>query len=294
MRLAAGLSTPSKPRATRVALAPSENSMFVGERAPLTRILRGVQLAPIEVVRDGHWVPVDWHACCIGGPLRTCPTHCDLRAANAAPRIAGTRPTVSSRMHAQFITLVSDSTKYSATLQVPNASRNSPRHSRNPLRSGDRLLNGSTHDAALRRASDAPQFRGRDAAAARTSTPESQAQDCAHAALSLLRFLGIPARYVAGYLVRRDSAIVDAHAWIEAYLPWLGWGGIDLTTGQPIGSRHVSLAVGRSALDVVPLVGGHGGSASQNVCVTLRQVMPATRSLSSSSPPATLDLSLAG
>ncbi len=84
-------------------------------------------------------------------------------------------------------------------------------------------------------------------------------QDFAHLTLALLRILGIPARYVSGYLHPRKDApkgeVVsgESHAWVEA---WLGdWWGFDPTNRVPAGERHVIVGRGRDYADVPPLRG---------------------------------------
>ena len=84
-------------------------------------------------------------------------------------------------------------------------------------------------------------------------------QDYAHLTLALLRTMGIPARYVSGYLHPREDApkgaIVsgESHAWVEA---WVGdWWGFDPTNGVPAGERHVIVGRGRDYADVPPLRG---------------------------------------
>lgn len=92
-------------------------------------------------------------------------------------------------------------------------------------------------------------------------------QDLAHVAIGALRSLGIPARYVSGYLHPRRSAEIgetvagQSHAWLEW---WDGeWRGWDPTNSGPISDFHVSVARGRDYRDVSPLKGilsGGGGS----------------------------------
>ncbi len=101
---------------------------------------------------------------------------------------------------------------------------------------------------------------------------EGGAQDCAHVALSLLRSLRIPARYVSGYLFRRGMAALDLHAWIEAFIPSVGWVGVDPTRGQLIGDSHIALAIGRSYLDVPLRRGAFRGAAEQSIKHALRRI----------------------
>jgi len=88
-------------------------------------------------------------------------------------------------------------------------------------------------------------------------------QDYAHVMISGLRGLGIPARYVSGYvrtrpppggLARRGAD--QSHAWVEAWLgPRLGWVGLDPTNDIVVKDEHVVLAWGRDFGDVSPLRG---------------------------------------
>jgi transglutaminase-like putative cysteine protease len=95
-------------------------------------------------------------------------------------------------------------------------------------------------------------------------------QDFAHLTLVLLRHLGIPARYVSGYVHPEQSAPTGvtvagtSHAWIEA---WLGdWHPLDPTSGTPVGDLHVTVGRGRDYRDVAPLLGVyHGGSLEELV-----------------------------
>ena len=90
--------------------------------------------------------------------------------------------------------------------------------------------------------------------------------------------MGVPARYVSGYLhSQKDADIGDqvageSHAWIEA---WTGdWWGFDPTNNQEIGHRHVGVARGRDYADVAPLRGVHsgGGEATLEVEVNLTRL----------------------
>jgi transglutaminase-like putative cysteine protease len=102
-------------------------------------------------------------------------------------------------------------------------------------------------------------------------------QDFSHAALSLLRSLGIPSRYVSGYLHSEDEAvgqpvIGESHAWIET---WDGaWEGFDPTNNRVVGAAHVLVARGRDYSDVPPIKGLYagGGAAQMSVSVEITQM----------------------
>ncbi|MCT9819766.1 transglutaminase family protein [Microbacterium sp. W1N] len=88
-------------------------------------------------------------------------------------------------------------------------------------------------------------------------------QDIAHITLGALRHVGIPARYVSGYLHPQPNAEVgtavtgESHAWVE----WFAgqWQGFDPTNNTEIGDRHVLVGRGRDYNDVPPLRGVYAG-----------------------------------
>jgi transglutaminase-like putative cysteine protease len=102
-------------------------------------------------------------------------------------------------------------------------------------------------------------------------------QDYVHIMITLVRGLGIPARYVSGYLfhrARQDRSAADAtHAWLEAWLPPLGWVGFDPTNKLMCNDRHIRTAVGRDYADVPPTRGVFRGDASTQleVAVVVRE-----------------------
>lgn len=89
-------------------------------------------------------------------------------------------------------------------------------------------------------------------------------QDIAHLALGALREVGIPARYVSGYLHPKPNAAIGAtvagesHAWVEWFCGGQ-WRGFDPTNQIDIGDRHVSVGRGRDYNDVPPLRGVYAG-----------------------------------
>lgn len=95
-------------------------------------------------------------------------------------------------------------------------------------------------------------------------------QDYAHVALALLRALGVPARYVSGYLYRPELPELETHAWVEAFVPSVGWIGVDPTHAQLTGESHVAVATGRSYADVPPNRGVYRGGAEERIDVSVR------------------------
>ena len=98
-------------------------------------------------------------------------------------------------------------------------------------------------------------------------------QDFAHLTLILLRSMGIPARYVSGYLhPNPDAAIGEAvegesHAWIQA---WTGsWWNYDPTNDTEINEQYISVGFGRSYDDVTPLKGIYLGQGSSDLDVVV-------------------------
>ncbi len=105
-------------------------------------------------------------------------------------------------------------------------------------------------------------------------------QDYSHVMIALVRRLGIPCRYVSGYLFHRtgpdaDRSAQDAtHAWVEAWLPEYGWVGFDPTNDLIAAERHIRVAVGRDYSDVPPTRGVFKGQAESTLEVAV-QVLPA-------------------
>jgi transglutaminase-like putative cysteine protease len=105
-------------------------------------------------------------------------------------------------------------------------------------------------------------------------------QDFAHIMIALVRGLRIPCRYVSGYLHRADkkkkqhrSADGATHAWVEAFLPDLGWVAFDPTNNLTGTEKHIAIALGRDYGDVPPTRGVYkgGGESELSVQVTVTQ-----------------------
>ena len=97
-------------------------------------------------------------------------------------------------------------------------------------------------------------------------------QDFAHIMITLARHLNIPCRYVSGYLYRGEGRFSGeaTHAWVEAYLPDLGWVGFDPTNNSVTDERHVRVAIGRDYADVPPTRGVFRGKAESELAVSVR------------------------
>jgi transglutaminase-like putative cysteine protease len=108
-------------------------------------------------------------------------------------------------------------------------------------------------------------------------------QDFTNLMICIARLLGVPARYVCGYVYTGPKVDGDrqaqgdaSHAWVQLYLPQIGWKGFDPTNGILTQTEHVRVAVGRNYLDATPtsgtiFVGGGGETLSVNVQVEPHQ-----------------------
>lgn len=102
---------------------------------------------------------------------------------------------------------------------------------------------------------------------------EGVCQDMAHLTVALLRQVGLPARYVSGYLHPMaaakpgDKVEGESHAWVEY---WNGeWIACDPTNLAQVGERHVMVAAGRDYGDVPPLKGIYRGAPNSRMQVTV-------------------------
>lgn len=89
-------------------------------------------------------------------------------------------------------------------------------------------------------------------------------QDQSHVFIAAARSLGIPARYITGYLAAADDddALFETHAWAEAYIDHLGWVGFDSTNGCCPDARYVRLCTGLDADHAAPIAGSVFGDAA--------------------------------
>ena len=106
-------------------------------------------------------------------------------------------------------------------------------------------------------------------------------QDFANLFICLARLLNIPARYCMGYIhtgsnyenkIQSDAS----HAWVEVYLPYLGWRGFDPTNGCKVSKDHIRIAFGRHYVDATPTNGtifkGGGGKETLTVEVKMTEI----------------------
>jgi len=124
-----------------------------------------------------------------------------------------------------------------------------------------------------------------DANATQVDTPTAEAfrlrkgvcQDFAHIQISCLRSIGIPARYVSGYL--RTTCQADqpkligadqSHAWVSVYCGFeLGWLDFDPTNACVCKTYHIPIGFGRDYSDLVPIRGVYLGGGTQNLTVSV-------------------------
>tara|TARA_R110000782_G_scaffold78276_2_gene154925 strand:+ start:75575 stop:76432 length:858 start_codon:yes stop_codon:yes gene_type:complete len=82
-------------------------------------------------------------------------------------------------------------------------------------------------------------------------------QDHAQIFIAMARHIGVPARYVSGYLLagEEQGALHETHAWAEAWVAGLGWVGFDVSNGVCVTEHYVRLAAGLDAHDAAPIRG---------------------------------------
>jgi transglutaminase-like putative cysteine protease len=107
-------------------------------------------------------------------------------------------------------------------------------------------------------------------------------QDFAHLFIAVARAMGVPARYVSGYIHEPGGAGAGralgaarsvssaSHAWAEGWVPGKGWVGYDATRPVRTSEHHVRLAVGRDYSDAAPTRGIYVGSATGTMDVSVR------------------------
>jgi transglutaminase-like putative cysteine protease len=111
-------------------------------------------------------------------------------------------------------------------------------------------------------------------------------QDFAHLLIALARCLGLPARYISGYIVQRVQSQSQSgqsqsqtlgpsrgagasHAWAEVFTPTHGWRGFDPTNNLLANAYYVKVATGRDYQDVAPTRGTYRGPADEHLSVAV-------------------------
>ena len=98
-------------------------------------------------------------------------------------------------------------------------------------------------------------------------------QDYAHLMIGLCRSVNIPARYVSGYLA--SEAASATHAWVEAFVPNVGWLGLDPTHNRQVDETYVKIGIGRDYGDVPPVAGNYRGTLNRQMEVEVK-ITPVT------------------
>lgn len=113
---------------------------------------------------------------------------------------------------------------------------------------------------------------------------EGVCQDFAHVLITLCRSVQLPALYVSGYLCTPGAQA--SHAWVEVFLPEIGWRALDPTHGQQPDERYVKIAVGRDYGDVPPTSGYYKGTTERSIQVEVQVILLDENSpeISSASP----------
>jgi transglutaminase-like putative cysteine protease len=106
-------------------------------------------------------------------------------------------------------------------------------------------------------------------------------QDFAHLAIACIRSMGLPARYVSGYIETIPPAGVEklvgvdaSHAWFAVFIPHVGWLDFDPTNNQIPGNQHITIGWGRDYSDIAPLNGVilSSGTHKMTVSVDVRRL----------------------
>lgn len=106
------------------------------------------------------------------------------------------------------------------------------------------------------------------AAADALSRGHGVCQDHAHVFISAARAVGVPARYVCGYMIAGDDQPAEAHhGWAEAWIDGIGWIGFDPTNRICPTDRYVRLGTGLDAASAAPIRGSRQGGSGETLDV---------------------------
>jgi transglutaminase-like putative cysteine protease len=94
-------------------------------------------------------------------------------------------------------------------------------------------------------------------------------QDHAHVMIAACRSLGVPARYVSGYVDPGNSHAAASHAWVDLWLDGF-WHSIDVTNSIFASDAHCRLAIGLDYLDACPIRGVREGGQSEQLNVDVK------------------------
>lgn len=110
----------------------------------------------------------------------------------------------------------------------------------------------------------------KDSAAVAFKSGQGVCQDHAHVFLASARSIGLPARYVSGYLYTGEAADAASHAWVDVWLgTQIGWQSLDVTYKRPAVRTYCRLAVGRDYLDAAPVRGVRRGGGGEHMEATV-------------------------
>jgi transglutaminase-like putative cysteine protease len=107
-------------------------------------------------------------------------------------------------------------------------------------------------------------------------------QDFAHLAIACVRSVGLPARYVSGYIetisppgVEKLMGVDASHAWYSLYIPEVGWMDFDPTNNVLPSDQHITIGWGRDYADIAPMKGVilSSGAHGLNVSVDVRRLV---------------------
>jgi transglutaminase-like putative cysteine protease len=104
------------------------------------------------------------------------------------------------------------------------------------------------------------------AAAIHDKNGEGSAADAAHTFIACCRHVGVPARYVSGYVysTKKDNHGFAMHAWAEAWVAER-WRSFDIAHDSPVGEAHIKIAVGADYLDACPVRGVRVGGGAETL-----------------------------
>lgn len=101
-------------------------------------------------------------------------------------------------------------------------------------------------------------------------------QDFAHLAIACIRSVGLPARYVSGYIetipppgVEKLTGVDASHAWFSVYIPYLGWVDFDPTNNVMPADQHITIGWGRDYADIAPMRGVLLSSGAHTLSVSV-------------------------